>query len=154
MNWIRLGLQDVLYDPETNTVYTPNTNQTAVMGVSKLPVAGGMKPRDPPLLERAENGIIEELGGRYIQGPDGKMQGSLPEGGGYAGGGDPKSPFSKKPLFLPKKEYAHVTSEISTHFEAKYKGKTRGFIRLSGGTYHFEIKEFRDYNIYKKTNRR
>lgn len=28
LNWIRLGLQDVLYDPKTGTVYTPNTNQT------------------------------------------------------------------------------------------------------------------------------
>ncbi|MBR5094854.1 MAG: hypothetical protein IK095_07135 [Oscillospiraceae bacterium] len=29
---------------------------------------------------------MEDRGGRYIQGPDGKMQGSLPEGGGAAGG--------------------------------------------------------------------
>ena len=23
LNWIKLGLEDVLYDPKTNTVYTP-----------------------------------------------------------------------------------------------------------------------------------
>lgn len=28
LNWIKLGLQDVLYDPKTKTVYTPNTNKT------------------------------------------------------------------------------------------------------------------------------
>lgn len=34
--------------------------------------------------------MIEDRGGRYIQGPDGKMQGSLPEGGNSAGSGGPK----------------------------------------------------------------
>jgi hypothetical protein len=29
-NFIRLGLQDVLLDPKTNTIYTPNTNQTTM----------------------------------------------------------------------------------------------------------------------------
>lgn len=32
LNWIKLGLQDVLYDPKTKTVYTPNTNQTSSLG--------------------------------------------------------------------------------------------------------------------------
>ncbi|MCD7859580.1 MAG: phage portal protein [Firmicutes bacterium] len=32
LNWIRLGLNDVLYDPKTKQIYTPNTNQTAIMG--------------------------------------------------------------------------------------------------------------------------
>lgn len=32
LNWIKLGLQDVLYDPNTKTVYTPNTNQTNSLG--------------------------------------------------------------------------------------------------------------------------
>lgn len=31
INWIRLGLDSVLYDPKTNTVYTPNTNVTKEM---------------------------------------------------------------------------------------------------------------------------
>lgn len=46
LNWIKLGLEDVLYDPKTNTVYTPNTNQTAVMG--KLQLGGAKDPEDPP----------------------------------------------------------------------------------------------------------
>lgn len=28
LEWIKIGLQDVLYDPKTKTVYTPNTNKT------------------------------------------------------------------------------------------------------------------------------
>lgn len=32
MNMIKLGLQDVLYDPKTNMVYIPNTNKTVKIG--------------------------------------------------------------------------------------------------------------------------
>ena len=32
VNYVKLGLQDVLLDPKTNTVYTPNTNRAAQMG--------------------------------------------------------------------------------------------------------------------------
>lgn len=31
INWIKLGLDSVLYDIKTNTIYTPNTNQTSIM---------------------------------------------------------------------------------------------------------------------------
>ena len=46
LNWIKLGLEDVLYDPKTNTVYTPNTNQTAVMG--KLQLSGAQDTEETP----------------------------------------------------------------------------------------------------------
>ena len=36
LNWIKLGLEDVLYDPKTNTVYTPNTNQLFAMNAQTL----------------------------------------------------------------------------------------------------------------------
>lgn len=42
LSWIRLGLQDVLYDPKTKTIYTPNTNQTSVMGET---IASGLKQK-------------------------------------------------------------------------------------------------------------
>ena len=31
IEWIRLGLDSVLYDPKTKTIYTPNTNETKEM---------------------------------------------------------------------------------------------------------------------------
>ncbi len=31
LNWIRLGLNDVLYDPKKNLIYTPNTKEFAIM---------------------------------------------------------------------------------------------------------------------------
>ena len=42
LSWIRLGLQDVLYNPKTKTIYTPNTNQTSVMGET---IASGLKQK-------------------------------------------------------------------------------------------------------------
>ena len=38
LNWIRLGLDDVLYDPKTKTIYTPNTNATAKVGDAIKPI--------------------------------------------------------------------------------------------------------------------
>lgn len=32
LNWIRLGLDDVLYDPKSKTIYTPNTNASVKVG--------------------------------------------------------------------------------------------------------------------------
>ena len=31
LNWIRIGLDDVLYDPKTGSIYTPNTDRTSTM---------------------------------------------------------------------------------------------------------------------------
>jgi hypothetical protein len=32
LNWIKMGLQDVIYLPESGEIYTPNTNKLAKMG--------------------------------------------------------------------------------------------------------------------------
>ncbi len=40
LNWIKLGLQDVLYKPDTEQIYTPNTNQLVKLGEpSETPAA-------------------------------------------------------------------------------------------------------------------
>ena len=31
LNFIKLGLQDVLFNPQTREIYTPNTNQTTLV---------------------------------------------------------------------------------------------------------------------------
>lgn len=46
LNWIKLGLQDVLYDPETKKVYTPNTNKISDIGSYNLNMKGGDKGKD------------------------------------------------------------------------------------------------------------
>lgn len=77
LHWIKLGLNDVLYDPKTGEVYTPNTNQTG--GLSEpnpQPAADNLlqdEPVDDTIEPRADND--------YIQDPStGKMNGSRPSG--------------------------------------------------------------------------
>lgn len=65
LNWIRLGLDDVLYDPKTQLIYTPNTNAYVKMGEA-------VKQVDDE--QRA-----------WLKGEHGYFAGSTP--GGSAGGG-------------------------------------------------------------------
>lgn len=49
INFVKLGLNDVLLDPETGMIYTPNTNQYATMGESA----------EIPLTDEGNSGKIE-----------------------------------------------------------------------------------------------
>lgn len=87
-NYIKLGLQDVLLDPKTGAVYTPNTNQTALVG------------REPPAREltaAAECGIMEseETRVNWTKGEHGYFTGSKPGGGK---GHDSSGKSSKTPV--------------------------------------------------------
>lgn len=62
LNWIKLGLQDVLYDPKTKTIYTPNMNQSMQMSENK--VNFGENEVD----NSGQSGIIEERGWVTING--------------------------------------------------------------------------------------
>ena len=42
LDFVRLGLQDVLYDPETKQFYMPNMNQTGGLGEQ----AGGLEKKE------------------------------------------------------------------------------------------------------------
>lgn len=67
LDFIKLGLNDVLYDTKTKTFYTPNTNQHATMTGNTL--------------QSEENRAIMQLR-QYIQDPKtGQMMGSTGEGG-------------------------------------------------------------------------
>lgn len=39
LSWVKLGLQDVLYDPKTKVIYTPNTGQASAMREGHLETA-------------------------------------------------------------------------------------------------------------------
>lgn len=43
INWIRLGLDSVLFDPKTKEIYTPNTNETKMMDAKRM---GGEEDAD------------------------------------------------------------------------------------------------------------
>lgn len=82
LNWIKLGLQDVLYDPKTKTIYTPNMNQS--MQMSENTVNFGNDDVD----KGSQGGIMEERENNYKQNTEtGKMEGSYPEGGDESGSG-------------------------------------------------------------------
>lgn len=91
LNWIKLGLQDVLYDPKTKRIYTPNTNQTGTMGEGTLETGG--ESAAEPLQDGAEDGTMEpRAGGNPNHGADGRFTSG-------PGGGAPN--WSKKEAKLP-----------------------------------------------------
>ena len=46
IEWIRLGLDSVLYDPKTKTVYTPNKNETKEMTGQLISKGGELENED------------------------------------------------------------------------------------------------------------
>ena len=66
LDFVKLGLNDVLYNPKTKQVYTPNTNQTKDISERAL------------ILSEICDIIEERKKTNYIQGKDGKMNGSYP----------------------------------------------------------------------------
>lgn len=63
LNWIRLGLDDVLYDPKSKTIYTPNTNASVKVGEGGIAV--GDEERYSPDQPREENGRFTFGNGRH-----------------------------------------------------------------------------------------
>lgn len=83
LNWIKLGLQDVLYDPKTKTIYTPNMNQSMTMSENTVSFGENSVDND------SQDGIIEERENNdpdYIQNTEtGRMEGSRQSGGSDSG---------------------------------------------------------------------
>ncbi|MCM1023829.1 MAG: phage portal protein [Prevotella sp.] len=151
--FINLGLADVLYNPETGEIYTPNTD--TVINIRNKGHKIGVSDSDIP--EEVSDGR-EEL--RYNHNHDPKT-GKFTSGGGSSSKGLTKgrgsvkldskgNPYSYPELRLPKKEYGKVMHEIDTLYHSRYEGKKRGWVTISKDTYYFEIHEFNEYNIYKK----
>lgn len=77
LNWIKLGLQDVLFDTKNHTIYTPNTNQTVKFGEFSID-------------KQNENGIMETRkndGSNYTKDEHGRFTGSTSSGGGGSSSG-------------------------------------------------------------------
>ena len=83
LNWIKLGLQDVLYDPKTKRIYTPNMNQSMQMTEKPLNLSENTVDKS------AQGGIIEER--KAVFGEGHRIVGNVPDGtggdSGSAGGG-------------------------------------------------------------------
>lgn len=135
LDFIKLGLQDVLYDPKTKTVYTPNTNQVSSLNDS-APMPG-TEPADDagaddPLPENQEDGIIEQdpedRGVDYIKDEKGRFQGSRPSGKGRVAKGEPK--YAPSPqrntsgIQLPPKKYSQLCGQLGTKYPNSQQGMT------------------------------
>lgn len=79
LSWIRLGLQDVLYDPKTRQIYTPNTNQTSTMGQQALPDGRTLQERADGL-ELRYNENHDPENGQFSSGGGGDSGKGLTEG--------------------------------------------------------------------------
>lgn len=111
LDFIKLGLQDVLYDPATKTVYTPNTNQTETLDKNSLSAL-----REGDKIETQEELPIEPRGD-YIQDPStGRMNGSHPGGGSKdAGGSGAEKDIRKQSEKSLKKGIASLEKKIEEH---------------------------------------
>ena len=66
--WIKMGLNDVLYDPQTKILYTPNTNETAAM--DKREFGKGLQSQEEPAMieEQRANPNHDPKTGRFTTG--------------------------------------------------------------------------------------
>lgn len=127
LDFISLGLDDVLYDPKTKTVYTPNTNQTTKLG------EGGTK-----LGEERYN---------HNHAADGKFT----SGSGAAAGVDKsgESGIINKKAKIGKKEETRVSHEIATTYPNLKQGDM-WYIPNRNHFYVFTTVETGEYNFHMK----
>lgn len=138
--YMRLGLNDVLYDSKTKTVYTPNMNALANLDGSHL--------------TSDEVRCIMELRKKmnWVKGSKGRFAGSVPMGGSMKiKSQKPHKPEKpNKPIKLGKKEQMRVSSAIATNFPSlKADGKLRDFCH-GNYKYRFGVVEFGTYKFYGK----
>lgn len=129
LDFIKLGLNDVLYDPKTKQIYTPNTDSYA-------------KIDDAGLQGGDEGGIIAEK--RYNKYHDSKGLFASKDGGSATGTGS---------LKMSRAEIKKVSSEISTNYR-KYAGKKKCLHYTLWHdeyfAYYFINNGFADYTFTKK----
>jgi hypothetical protein len=152
INWLKLGLQDVLYDPKTQNVYIPNMNKTMnINEKSKSSDESSLKSID----SIKENDTMEKRNkDNYIQLENVKMAGSY--GGGSSSGGSKSSKGSgngSKIIARPKmskKEVSRVSHSIATDFPIlKADGTVRKY-DYGNYSYRFTVNEFNSYRFISK----
>lgn len=62
--YIKLGLNDVFYNPQTKVIYTPNTNQTAVMGENTANVLPNEE--NDNIFEKRANDKHDPINGQFM----------------------------------------------------------------------------------------
>ena len=160
LNWIRLGLDDVLYDPKSKTIYTPNTNASVKVGEGGIAV-DDEENRFSPDQPRDEHG-------RFTFGSGGGSGSGKSDWHTdvYGKKGSSEKPLTKyengvkldsngKPFRYPEvrlddpKEYRMFMDQVDLRYDTHYKGKPFCAIAFTDKTIYFENHGRSDYNIYK-----
>ena len=146
---MKLGLNDVLLDPKTGIIYTPNTDKKGTMEEGSF--KEGSMSEKTGLTKDDGRRIIEDrgwvtIGGRHVlMGKDSGLEG----GGGITRLDMNGEPFSKPCVMLTAKEWKSVSEAIAAEYKAKYEGVQWARKTMNGKTYYFENRRFGDINIYK-----
>ena len=145
INFVRLGLNDVLLDPRTGQIYTPNTNQYAAMGES-APV---------PLTSGDVGGNIDTEERQEIHDPKtGKIIDNVPDRtDGYSYLSNYRldlqgNRFDYPTIKLPDKELAETLTDIKSFYWDLYDGQPFSEYYNGFKTYLFENRGYDDFNIY------
>ncbi|MCD7731349.1 MAG: phage portal protein [Oscillospiraceae bacterium] len=132
-NFIKLGLNDVMLDPKTKVMYTPNTNAFANLGNGAFDSLGDF----------GEEGAADRAAEvRFNSCHD-------PKSGEFARKEKQGLTSSGKSVRMSKKEKALVTSQINTYYYNRYSGITKGtyYSGKYGKKYTFSINGYDDYVI-------
>lgn len=155
-NFIKLGLQDVLLNPETMDVFTPNTGQTKNLLTGEERALTELRYSDNQ--PRGAKGRWAATGGGRIA----SMTKLYSNGGAKPKKSDltksensVKLDMNGKPFKYPevyiedKSEYRDVMENIADRYKKYYEGKELCTLDFVDKTYYFENHGFGDYNIYR-----
>ena len=141
LNFIKLGLQDVLYNPETKELFTPNT------GITQNLDSGA-------LLSKGEDGIIESRAWDPTKHPKNK-DGKWKYTGGRKNKKSGKTKYAptysgKKPkgIRMNKKKYNELCGKVATN-HPEWKNGSHVFSD-SNWTYVLTVNDFGDYTFNRK----
>ena len=148
LNWIKLGLKDVLYDPKTKVIYTPNTGEIGVMEERPL----------EPEPEDSDQSAEEYRAGNPYHGTDGRFT-SAP-GGGLTGGKKsnkigktkyaPSPQRNKGGIQLTPKTYARLAGTLNTRFPGLEAGEIR---KITDAKYRYTV-ETDGYGGFRVLNKK
>lgn len=128
LNWVKLGLQDVLYDPKTKVIYTPNTDRMETMGEGR-PVALTYGRADDmlDLEKRAGGNPYHDSRGRFTSG-----------GRGAAG----KTKYSPSPrrnnsgITVTPKKYGQLCGILNTRYPNAEEGERH---KITDATHQYSV---------------